>query len=45
MSSSLKRLEDAMRLGNPQTLKELIATASALRGGWTLNNKSAVDDI
>jgi hypothetical protein len=26
-------------------LKELIGTASALRSGWTLNNKSAVDDI
>jgi prephenate dehydrogenase len=45
MSSSLKKLEDAMRLGSPQTLKELIATASALRSGWTLSNKSAVDDI
>ncbi len=45
MSSSLKKLEDAMRSSNPQTVKELIATASALRSGWTLNNKSAVDDI
>jgi prephenate dehydrogenase len=45
MSASLKRLEDAMRLGSSQTLKELIGTASALRSGWTLNNKSAVDDI
>ena len=45
LSSSLKKLEDAMSSGSPQTLKELIATASALRGGWTLSNKSDVDDI
>ena len=45
MSLSLKRLEDAMRLGSPQALKELIAPASALRSGWTLSNKSAVDDV
>ena len=45
MSLSLKRLEDAMHSSSPQTLKELIGTASALRSGWTLNNKSAVDDI
>lgn len=45
LSSSLKRLENAMRSGSTQTLKELISTASALRSGWTLSNKSFVDDV
>ena len=45
LSASLKKLEDAMRLGSPQALKELIGTASALRSGWALSHKSAVDDI
>ena len=45
LSSSLKRLENAMRAGSTQTLKELISTASALRSGWTLSNKSFVDDV
>lgn len=45
LSSSLKRLENAMRSGSTQTLKELISTASALRSGWTLSNKGSVDDV
>jgi prephenate dehydrogenase len=44
MLMSLKKLEDAMRCGNPQTLKDLIATASALRSGWTLNKTVSVND-
>jgi len=44
MLMSLKKLEDAMRFGNPQTLRDLIATASALRSGWTLNKQVSVDD-
>jgi prephenate dehydrogenase len=44
MLMSLKKLEDAMRSGNPQTLKDLITTASALRSGWVLNKKVSVND-
>jgi len=43
MLASFKHLEDAMHSGDSQKLKQLIATASALRGGWTLNQKVSVD--
>jgi prephenate dehydrogenase len=45
MRASLQQLEDAINAEKPTLLKDLITKASLARGGWTMNQKIAFEDV